>query len=115
MTYDFEKFQKDIHQLATEKGWWEGVDISDPHVLGTKLMLIVSELSEALEYVRGGNLGLEYRITDSKPCGFSSELADVVIQTMDLAEAMGIDLWGAMLRKHAFNMTREAKHGGKAL
>jgi NTP pyrophosphatase (non-canonical NTP hydrolase) len=54
-------------------------------------------------------------VGEDKPIGFASELADVVIRVMDLAEAMGIDLEREILLKHEYNLTREHRHGGKAL
>ena len=43
----------------------------------------------------------------------ASELADIVIRVGDLAERLGIDLGRAVEEKHAFNLTRAMKHGGK--
>lgn len=48
-----------------------------------------------------------------KPCGFASELADVVIRTAQLAWRMGIDLEQAIVEKQKYNRTREHRHGGK--
>lgn len=64
--------------------------------------------------VRDGETAVTVR-EDGKPEGFPTELADVVIRCMDLADAMGIDLWAEMERKHAYNRTRTRRHGGKAL
>jgi NTP pyrophosphatase (non-canonical NTP hydrolase) len=50
-----------------------------------------------------------------KPEGVPSELADVVIRAMDLADAYGIDLGAAIIEKLNHNATRGPKHGGKAL
>lgn len=50
----------------------------------------------------------------AKPCGFPSELADVVIRCFDLASIMGIDLATAILEKMRYNETRPYRHGGKA-
>jgi NTP pyrophosphatase (non-canonical NTP hydrolase) len=50
----------------------------------------------------------------AKPCGFGSELADVVIRCFDLAGIMGIDLATAILEKMRYNETRPFRHGGKA-
>ena len=47
--------------------------------------------------------------------GVPSELADVVIRIMDLAEYYGIDLEKVIAEKHTFNKTRPFKHGGKKL
>lgn len=62
--------------------------------------------SESMEDVRGNTvLG--------KPIGLASELADVLIRLLDMANEMGIDLGEATLLKHRFNRTRPHRHGGK--
>lgn len=48
-----------------------------------------------------------------KPCGFPSELADIVIRVGDLAFRLGIDLEKAVEEKMKYNRTREFLHGGK--
>mgnify|MGYP000963931873 CR=1 FL=1 len=45
--------------------------------------------------------------------GIPSELADVVIRVMDMCEHYGIDLEAAIAEKHAYNLTRPYRHGGK--
>jgi NTP pyrophosphatase (non-canonical NTP hydrolase) len=76
----------------------------------TKLMLIVSELGEALEAHRKG--------LESDHCpglsGMQEELADVQIRLFDLAEMLGMDLLSAVMQKHNFNKTRPYLHGDKA-
>lgn len=47
--------------------------------------------------------------------GVPSELADIVIRVLDLAEYYGIDMGEAIAQKHAYNLTRPYKHGGKKL
>ncbi len=50
-----------------------------------------------------------------KPEGLPSELADIIIRTVDFAATRGIDLDKAVAEKVAYNETREFRHGGKAL
>jgi NTP pyrophosphatase (non-canonical NTP hydrolase) len=76
-----------------------------------KLCLIHSEVSEALEDYRNGNLQADYE--GSKPVGFPSELADILIRVFDLAGALGIDLDKAVAEKMSYNQTRSHRHGGK--
>lgn len=49
-----------------------------------------------------------------KPVGLASELADIQIRLMDMADEIGIDLPGVTLMKHKYNQTRSFRHGGKA-
>lgn len=82
-------------------------------VIPEKLMLIVSELAEALEEVRepGRDLGEVRTSPSGKPEGFPIELADAVIRIADLCGAMDINLGGAVNLKHAYNVSRPHKHG----
>lgn len=103
---NFEAMQKEVHQTAVSHGWWEG-EVSIPE----KLMLIVSEVAEALEEYRAGTDSVYY--VTNKPEGFGVELADTVIRIMDLCEFLDIDLAAFIVEKHEYNMTREWRHGGK--
>lgn len=47
--------------------------------------------------------------------GIPSELADVIIRVLDMAEHYGIDIEAALKEKHAYNLTRPYKHGGKVM
>jgi NTP pyrophosphatase (non-canonical NTP hydrolase) len=102
------------HQIAIYKGWWEDNKLT-PVEISAQLALIHSEVSEALEEVRSGDL--EMRIDDEthKPEGFPSELADVVIRVFDLCGGLGIDIADAVRKKMTYNETRTFRHGGKKL
>jgi NTP pyrophosphatase (non-canonical NTP hydrolase) len=124
MTID--ELVKDSHERAKRKGWWDAqlttlrfvgdvrrLDLEA--VRGTipeKLALVHSEVSEALECYRDGEVSAEIGL-GGKPEGLPSELADIVIRVCDLAGALGIDLDTAIKAKAAFNETREIMHGGK--
>lgn len=75
---------------------------------GTILMLMVSELSEALEGLRHGNPPSEHIPEFS---AVEEELADLQIRLMDYAEAHHHRLPEAILAKMAFNEARPYQHG----
>jgi NTP pyrophosphatase (non-canonical NTP hydrolase) len=90
---------------------------------GELLMLVVSELSEALEADRlekwAGSMFLEERGLD--PVRYDlyirgtveEEIADAVIRLLDFAGVYGIDLDWHVAAKMAYNKTRPSKHGKK--
>ena len=71
------------------------------------LMLVVSELGEAIEAHRTGLAGLEAKDT------FEDEIADTVIRIFDMCEGFGIDLERHIELKLEYNRTRPYKHGKK--
>lgn len=109
------------HGAAAAAGWWtdkEGKSITaNPYCFSNKLMLTVSELSEAME---GDRKNLADDKLPHRPMR-EVELADAVIRIFDLAGAYGMDLAGALVEKMAFNAVRpdhklenRAAAGGKA-
>lgn len=124
---DLLTLQRAIHQNAVAHGFWEDADNAN---LPTKLMLIVSELSEALEEFRHGEMDVYYTIPpmvfgdesktyisptspNAKPEGFGIELADALIRILDLAGFLGLDMGALVELKMAYNETRPYKHGGR--
>lgn len=95
---------KAIHLWAKEKGHWDD-NPSD----GEKIVLMHSELSEAIE-------GLRKPHADEHCPKFGNaeiELADCVIRIMDFCEKKGYNLGEAISAKMQYNLTREYKHGKK--
>jgi hypothetical protein len=70
--------QKRAHEIAHEKGWHD-TDRS----LNEELVLIHSEISEALEAYRDGDDMTVISYEGDKPVGVASELADVLIRLGD--------------------------------
>lgn len=102
---------KSLNELAGEiveinraNGWdvvsWGAI----PAFIATKLALIHSEASEALEALRVNDFP-----------AFEEELADTLIRVLDLAGGLGIDMDTAVRTKLAYNRTRGYRHGGKVL
>jgi NTP pyrophosphatase (non-canonical NTP hydrolase) len=99
------EIQEAVHRTAIEHGWWES-----PRPTGEVLMLMVTELAEAMEAHRDGNPESE------KIPGFSKmeeELVDVIIRLLDFAGGTGLDIEGALSAKMAYNEGRPYRHGGK--
>jgi len=116
-----------IHKGNVKRGFYD-----DPKEIGTVLMLIVTELAEAMEAYRGGNrLGserLEAMQWDSAldedfsqedinqfkevvKDTFEDEIADTIIRLFDLCGWLGIDIHKHIMLKLNYNSTRPYKHG----
>lgn len=109
----FNKLQEDSQRIARKSGFYDDEDPANPRDVASRLMLIVSEISEGLEEVRAKRPDIYY--VDGKPEGLAAELADAVIRIADFAEWSGIDLGVIILEKQAYNEQRPYKHGGKAI
>ena len=92
-----------VHQNAIQHGWWD-----NPREDGTIIMLVVTELAEAVEAMRDGG-GMSDKIPEfSKE---EEEIADAIIRIFDFSEAKGYRIGPAILAKHEFNKTRPHMHG----
>lgn len=105
---DLTQLVAECHENSREHGFWEDVEnaLFKPDTIAhisQKLMLIVSELSEAQEAMRNG-------YSEHKQ-EFAEELADAFIRLADLCGYLGIDLAEAVSSKMAKNAARPYKHG----
>jgi|SRR6185437_8717479 len=93
---------KYCHTASANAGWWDNTDKGDPTVQASKIALIHSEISEALEGIRKGHRDshLPARLA------VEVELADALIRIFDLAGAMNLDLENAVFEKLEYNRTR---------
>lgn len=100
---------KDLNELAQvvhelNKKWWVSPETGEPikRNKGEQLMLMVSELSEAMEGCRKDLMDdhLPHRKMEEV------EIADCLIRILDYSAGHGLDLQGAFDEKMAYNATR---------
>ena len=91
-----------IHEA--NKKWWLDLETGEQlkRNVGEMLMLMTSELAEALEGHRK-NL-MDDHLPERKM--FEVELADCLIRILDTAAGMGLDIGGAFVEKMRYNSTR---------
>lgn len=113
---------KEIHQVNKEKGFWD-----KERNVGEMLMLVTSELGEAMEAHRKGTFAnweayesnlkkgenvpenFKKHIKDS----FEDEIADAIIRLLDMAAGLNIDLDKQIEAKLDYNRSRARFHGKK--
>lgn len=134
MNYSLEENLKGLNQAANQifqnnkaKGFWD-----NERNVGELLMLVTSELGEAMEAHRKNKFAKPIQIDnlieggytwEDSPIAFAShfqdeikdtfedEIADSVIRLLDLSAGLGIDLEKHILQKVKFNETRPKLHG----
>ena len=101
----FDELAEEIHKNAVDKGFWDRT--VDPIFVAKQMMMIVSEVVEAMEALR----------KDMDPDQMSDEFADIIIRTLDLysgmveAGYMTKSLDYAIKEKMEKNTGRPKKHG----
>lgn len=127
---DIKEIASHIHNINIQNGFWpqNKKERNKPELL----MLIVSELAEALEALRENHYtSLSKEELDSfyKSHGklsidefkqffsthiknsFEDEIADSIIRLLDLTEGLGIDIEKHIVLKASYNSLRGPKHG----
>lgn len=99
-----------IHSANKQKGWY---DDSQPRHPAIFHMLIVSEIAEAVESVRKGELDF-WTDTNGKPQGEAVEVIDALIRILDYCGYRKWDVDELIRAKLAYNKTRPQRHGNKA-
>jgi NTP pyrophosphatase (non-canonical NTP hydrolase) len=110
---------REIAKWSVGKGW-----ITDWRNVPEKLMLVVTELAEAMEWYRHfsqedfAELGQGLKDVSSERgstalVGFRQEIADTVIRLLNLSASLGINLEGEIAAKMEINEKRPHRHGGK--
>ena len=126
---EINKLAQEIHAVNVKNGFYD-----NPVEFGTSLMLVTSELAEALEadrkgkhpnlfdfnqYIRSGFT--REANTDTMASAFKrhvkdtvqDEIADAIIRLLDISEHMGFDMEFHIRQKLEYNKTREKMHGKK--
>ena len=113
------KLVERCHGDSVQAGWYKDpkTGLPKPVNVGEKLMLVVSEVAEAMEGHRKNMM--DDHLPNRKMV--EVELADAVIRICDLSGFLGIDLGGAIAEKLEYNKNRSdhkienrAKDGGKS-
>lgn len=115
------KIAADIYQQNKEKGFWD-----KERNIGELLMLITSELAEAMEAHRGRKNILNreafekneeedfnYAFNTFVKDSFEDELADAAIRLFDAFGGLGIDMDFHIENKLKYNKSRARLHGKK--
>ena len=139
----FEIASRAIYLNNVEKGWWEdpsrnfgelmalihsevsesleayrdGDDITDVAYEYPDFYEVVNDSGETVKIVGAQEESTlqteDGEIVLGKPVGVASELADVIIRILDVAEGLNIPVTQALIEKHQYNQTRPYRHGGK--
>lgn len=127
---ELNKLAAKVFQGNKEKGFWDdsSKDVKDKKDVALKLMLITSELGEAMEAHRKGyfaekiafNNAIQEKPEEFKDFfeddikdTFEDEIADALIRILDMCGGYNIDIDFHVENKLKYNATRPKLHGKK--
>lgn len=103
---DIDELAHNIHLSAINKGFWEhynkAEDSMKPIYMSSHLMLCVTEIAEACEDLRTGDI--EH---------FMEEISDTIIRLLDLSAVYTTSISSEIHRKRIINLSRPRMHGKK--
>ncbi|TXI13271.1 MAG: hypothetical protein E6Q68_01735 [Polynucleobacter sp.] len=109
---DLTAFAIQIFEDNKKKGFWD-----EKRNVGEMLMLVVSELGEAIEARRKGRMCKEQKSMELFALNvkdtFEDEIADAIIRLLDMCGGLEIDIHWHVFAKLEYNKTRERLHGKK--
>lgn len=104
---------REVYEVGKASGFYDTPHTDPKFNHCEKIMLMVTELAEAVEGLRGAPFpGIPDDKLPHRPM-LEAELADTVIRIMNYGTHCGLDVAGAIVEKAAFNATRGHRHGGK--
>lgn len=110
---------REVHRVAKEKGWYDQPETTHQFIMRS-VANIHGEASELWEAERKGHCdadcdkAIKMREICVMPLTcLEEELADIIIRTLDVAAHLGVNIGACVASKHAYNQTREYRHGGK--
>lgn len=117
-----------IHATAIHQGFWP-INDGDKINIDRKILLAVSELTEAQASMRIGNIETDWKSFDRDlkifpndfmklydkyiKDSFADEIADCVIRCLDLLYGMGYDAGRHIIEKMEYNKQRPYRYGKK--
>jgi NTP pyrophosphatase (non-canonical NTP hydrolase) len=101
---------QEAYANAVAHGWHD-----EPRSFPEILMLLVSEIAEAMEEFRSHKSVTDIYYVEGKPEGIPIEIADLLIRVFDFCGDTGLPLREALEIKMKYNTGRSYRHNGKKL
>ncbi len=105
----FNNIAEEVAYISKSRGWTVNTSTEG---IASKIALMHSELSEALEALRHGDPPSDHIPSYS---GMEEKFADVIIRIMHVSHVLGLKVPAALIEKLTYNSTKPHKHGGKLI